>query len=132
MDQAYTKRLYVLAGDHQKPKLTRWKLIVPEEATRNPLEVRFGEAMDAVLIRENLRIYNEEGAELAGKITLTDQEKGILFTPLDSWKKGSYVLQSALKVEDLSGNNLKTVFDRDISLVTQDTLALSKRTFTIQ
>ena len=55
------------------------------------------------------------------------EDKSIEFTPGNEWQGGEYTLRIENRLEDLAGNNLNRVFDRDINLVKSDS---SKEVFT--
>ncbi len=114
LKRTYEKHLYVSARDDRSPKVSDWKIKRPKIGTRDMLKIDFNESLDAMLLRETIQFYTTKGEILKGKIKLQNKEQGISFYPDESWKKGDYKIQIAAKLEDLAGNNLNHVFDRDL------------------
>lgn len=105
------KVLYVTDRDSRKLDINTWKISVPRAGSKGPLRLQFGEAIDAILARETLAVTSPEGDVLEGHFVLSEQEKEIIFTPVNYWKKGAYVLNVDAKLEDIAGNNLSRLFD---------------------
>lgn len=116
LTQDYRKVFFVTSRDSLSPDPKRWMIRKPEAETRKPLKIDFYEPLDAVLIREGIRITDEEGHVLSGSSELINEEKSFLFVPDKAWSRGKYFLQCEGRVEDLAGNNLNRPFDRDISV----------------
>ena len=105
------KGLYVTDRDSRKPDINTWKILVPRAGSKEPLRLQFGEAIDAILAQETLAVTSPDGDVLGGHFVLSEQEEEIYFTPVNYWKKGVYVLNVDVKLEDLAGNNLSRLFD---------------------
>lgn len=60
-------------------------------------------------------MLDPDGKEQLGKIEVLHNERAWRFTPLTEWKKGRYILRVEPRVEDLAGNNLERLFDRDLA-----------------
>lgn len=43
-------------------------------------------------------------------------ESGLIFIPFSEWLPGPYSIQCEARREDVSGNNINRLFDRDITL----------------
>ena len=67
------------------------------------------------LLEESLQILNDEGAPVKGSFMINQEEKTVDFIPLEPWIEGNYMLVVQSILEDLAGNNLNRVFDRDIT-----------------
>ena len=64
---------------------------------------------------------------------LKDEETVLEFRPESPWAKGSYIIESEERLEDLAGNNLNRLFDRDITKETDhSTQKIFTRKFEIQ
>ncbi|MGB5782219.1 MAG: hypothetical protein WBM42_10150 [Eudoraea sp.] len=102
--------------------------------TTEALRINFGESMDAVLARESLRILFQGEFYVGGNYRLDKQEEIILFTPVNTWKKGTYDIISESKIEDLSGNNMNHLFDTNTADLKDSFLSEThyKRSFIVQ
>lgn len=114
LPQSYTRKLIVGERDNASPMPEKWILQLPAEGTSEPLRVSFGEALDYFLIKETIGIVDEKGNSVPGKIKIINKEKGFEFFHNIHWQRQSYFIQAASQLEDLAGNNLNRVFDRDI------------------
>lgn len=116
LQQSYTKKFIVGARDSTSPNPELWILHLPAEGTDQPLKVSFKEPLDYFLISETISIVDEKGTSIPGKIKVINKETGFDFFPHKQWQPGQYCLRVASHLEDLAGNNLNKLFDRDIQL----------------
>ena len=114
LDQEYKKELYITTKDDKKPVPEHWNITPPTATTKAPLRIDFGESMDAILALETITLLNDKEQRVAGTLKLSPKEEAVMFTPVKPWKKGSYTILIASKLEDLSGNNLSRLFDTDL------------------
>jgi len=127
LQQDYHKDFFVISRDSLSPDPERWTIRVPEAGTKKPVIIYFHEALDGVLLREAIRIADGQGKYLPGTVELRDEETIYLFTPEGSWSKGTYLMESEARLEDLAGNNLNRPFDRDLK---DNTVRVSKEIYT--
>ncbi len=107
------KRFTTGTVDRSQPKLSTWTINVPPSHTSDSLLIEFPEAMDYLSTLDRILIF-KEGEQLEGKQSLIHKEKAWIFRPSQQWKKGRYEIQVEAVIEDLAGNNLNRLFDRDI------------------
>ena len=93
-----------------------WRIAWPAALSTDPLEVRFDRPMDHALLQSALTVTDAEGAPAAGRIEVGPEEASWRFHPDRPWKPGRHVLRVAPHLEDLAGNSLVRVFDRDLDL----------------
>ena len=115
LQQSYSKNFFVASRDSLSPEPEQWKLGLPKAGTIDPLVLTAGEPLDYFLLQETIRIINEKGNALAGKIKVMQHERAFHFIPAHPWQPGRYRMQVASYLEDLAGNNLQRLFDRDIT-----------------
>lgn len=130
MNAPFTHTFTVEPPDRIQPSLTSWKLQLPSSQTKESLDIDFQEFLDYGSLQNSLHIQDEFGNEFMGTFTINTDQKGIKFTPLLNWNKAIYVIISKPIIEDVSGNNLERLFDRDITLKT--TPPILRRSFTIE
>src|SRR5688572_26623856 len=109
----FRKDFFVAARDSIRPDVKQWTLKKPKQNTNDPLVIQFNEPLDCILLNEAVRIISEDGNSVDGKIELKNEETVLEFKPESPWAKGSYVVESEERLEDLAGNNLNRLFDRD-------------------
>ena len=111
----YRRTFKIAARDSVAPGPGRWKLTLPYEETNQPLIIDFGEPLDYFLLQETINIIDNQGKLVKGLTRTSGKEMRISFHPIESWVAGIYVLRVASILEDVAGNNLNRVFDREIS-----------------
>lgn len=110
-----SKVFSVVAMDERQPVMEDWKLSVPEPGTRKPLVCHLGEPLDYASLHSQLKVQNEAGVTLAGKIQLSQHESVWKWTPEELWKPGRYRLVVRTILEDLGGNSLQRPFAIDLT-----------------
>jgi len=113
LPDSYKKEFHVIHRDESKPDVSNWKLSSPTSQSIDPLYITFDEPVDYQVIVNSIRITHEEN-EIAGSFEMKN-DKTLNFTPTNSWATGAYALMIESRVEDLAGNNLNRLFDRDIT-----------------
>ncbi len=103
------KPFRVIAADRSQPDPAQWQLTAPRADTREPLTLRFNEPLDWALLLTQLTVEN-----VAGKSAVTDSEREWRFTPNSLWQRGKHQLLVNWELEDLAGNNLKSLFEVDL------------------
>jgi hypothetical protein len=101
--------------DSIKPDYMQWNILAPRQGTNDPLEIVLDESLDQLLLENTITIRDKTNQPLNGSIRTGKNETLLLFTPLVKWKTGDYVLEIEARLEDLAGNNLNRLFDRDIT-----------------
>jgi hypothetical protein len=112
--QSYSKSFVVSGRDEQIPNIDSWNFSIPKRDTADSLLINFQEPLDYSLIQSTILILNKNGESIRGRVQVMDDEMGIVFYPWDRWQKGTYQLRVESKLEDLAGNNLSRLFDRDL------------------
>ena len=98
--------------EHVDP--ARWRRRWPAVGSCDPLVVNFDRPLDHALLQHALRVTDGEGAPMAGRVTVGASEKSWRFYPDQPWREGRYTLVVDPVLEDLAGNSLTRVFDRDL------------------
>lgn len=115
LEWGYIQDYFVGQRDSISPDINRWTFILPKKGTMDPLKINLHESLDYVLLKEAMRITDANGVVLKGDIEVTEKERIWLFKPAAVWKTGNYNLECESRLEDLAGNNLNRLFDRDIT-----------------
>lgn len=129
---AFSKRFFVQQRDDTSPQPAQWQLRLPPANTSDPLQVAFGEPLDPFLVPETVQVIDEHGTAVKGNSILLNKEQTMAFYPTTPWQPGLYRLRVLTYLEDLAGNNLNKVFDRDITLQQKKDDAWIERAFVIR
>lgn len=113
LKEAYSRQWTVGPRDDKRPELREWSWKVRQEAGLRPVEIDFGESMDAFLARETLRFFDDAGW-VRGTYTLEEAQQKLRFLPARTWQGGEITVRVAARLEDLAGNNLQRLFDRPV------------------
>jgi hypothetical protein len=131
--QAYTRKFFVSSRDSISPDPGKWLLGIPPGGSVKPFEADLRESLDYFLLKETVSVIDEKGLPVKGNVQISDKEKRYLFIPVQNWAPGNYTLEVETRLEDLAGNNINRVFDRDInSKKTPGSKAIFKRQFHIK
>ena len=101
-----------------------WSFRVPPAGSREPLVVRFDRPLDRGLLEHALTVLDGSGRPLAGHASIDAGEGGWRFAPSDPWGAAEHSLVSDGVLEDLAGNSIRRVFDRDLTRAADDPLAV--------
>lgn len=92
-----------------------WQYRFPTLGSADPLVVEFDRPLDHALLNHSLWVHDAEGRALAGLGDVGPGERSWLFEPKSPWQQGRHLLMIDPRLEDLAGNSLIRVFDRDLS-----------------
>jgi hypothetical protein len=113
--QTYHKTFVAGKRDELAPDLKQWELRLPKVGTTALLWVKTQESLDHYLLSESIGIVDQNNIPVKGEIRLGKKGDQVVFFPVKPWKAQRYRLQVDARLEDLAGNNLNRVFDRDIT-----------------
>ena len=91
-----------------------WECRLPAAGTMDTLRVRFDRPLDHALLQHALEVTDGAGRPVAGRPEIGAAERSWTFTPAAPWQAGEYRLAIDPRLEDLAGNSLARVFDRDL------------------
>ena len=109
------ERRYEVDGDVRTRVDPRdWECRLPAAGTAEPLVVRFDRPLDHALLQHALEVTDDAGRLVRGRAEVGPAEQSWTFTPAAPWPEGEYRLVVDPRLEDLAGNSLARVFDRDL------------------
>ena len=114
--QTYRKTFVAGKRDEQAPDVKRWQIQLPMAGTTALLQIKTQEPLDHYLLSESIGIVDQNNHPVKGEIRLVKKDDQVVFFPAVPWKAQHYRLQVDARLEDLAGNNLNRVFDRDITI----------------
>jgi hypothetical protein len=114
--RAGAQRRYKVGGEerrHVDP--ASWVLTVPPAGTFEPVQVAFGRPLDHGLLARCLRVAGPGGELIHGALQIGPGEQAWQLVPRRAWARGSHQLIVDPVLEDLAGNSVSRVFDRDLT-----------------
>jgi hypothetical protein len=102
-----------------------WRMQPPRTDSLEPLRVEFDRPMDYALLQHSLVVSDGHGRAVDGEVESGEGEMTWTFTPGVRWRQQPYELRVDPRLEDLAGNSLTRVFDRDLSRPEDAPLSLS-------
>lgn len=113
--RARFERRYEVDGDLRDRVDPRdWECRLPTAGAAEPLVVRFDRPLDHALLQHSIEVTDDAGRPVRGRADVGPAEQSWAFTPAAPWPKGEYRLAVDPRLEDLAGNSLARVFDRDL------------------
>lgn len=126
-----SKKFVVAPRADAQLDINKWRIVTPKAGTTNPLIIYVGYPLDHYLLEESVSL-SFQGKAIKGDIITADRDKVIKFKPAANWGAGSYHLIVNARLEDLAGNNLNKIFDRDIYKQKKNDNAYYEREFAIR
>ena len=111
--ESFAKSFRVVEADRGSPDLATWEIMPPKVATTEALRVSFPEPLDHGLLHSTVQV-RANGVPLRGRVVISNEEREWTFIPDEPWIPGEYVLAIDTDLEDLAGNNLRRLFDRNL------------------
>jgi hypothetical protein len=114
--RAPAQRRYEVGGEerrHVDPG--SWLLTVPPAGTSEPLQIAFGRPLDHGLLARCLHVSGPGGQLVDGTPQIGPGEQSWQLVPRRTWASGSHQLIADPVLEDLAGNSVSRVFDRDLA-----------------
>ncbi|HEY3940906.1 MAG TPA: hypothetical protein VGL60_00350 [Acidimicrobiales bacterium] len=110
----FARRYAVGEAERRRVVPASWRLVAPRVATRDPLVVELDRPLDHALAQACLCVRGGSAA-LDGTAALDEEQLVWAFAPRRPWSPGRHELVVSSRLEDLAGNSVARVFDRDLS-----------------
>ncbi len=91
-----------------------WRYHCPTAGSTDPLTVEFDRPLDHALLQHSLWVNDAAGVALLGQGSVGPGERCWRFAPQSPWEEGQHQVTVDPRLEDLAGNSLIRVFDRDL------------------
>jgi hypothetical protein len=129
----YRKDFFVIPRDDVSPNPGAWTIHSPKAGTADPLVIELHEQMDQRVMINAVRVIDKNGKQLEGVLGSALGETVLRFQPAIDWVRGEYTIEVEPRLEDLAGNNIERLFDRDLLKDSADRAkGVYKRTFYIR
>jgi hypothetical protein len=100
-----------------------WRLGLPRPGTVEPLGAEFGRPLDHGLLGRCLHVQGPDGRPVPGRGEIGPEERAWWFQPDEEWSAGRHRLVVEPILEDVAGNSVCRVFDRDLDCPGDDPAA---------
>ena len=108
------KKFLATDEDHVQPNPLKWKVVSPKPDSKDGLTVTFDGQLDWSMLFRSIVVMSSEGSEVAGSISVSENESTWTFTPEQAWNAGGYSLSIDPNLEDAAGNSVGRQFDVDV------------------
>jgi hypothetical protein len=121
------RRYRIGRDERSRVEPARWRSALPLAGTGDPIVIRFDRPLDHALLQHCLSIIDANGEHVRGVAAIAPGEREWSYTPHHSWHSGArYEMRVDAKLEDLAGNSVSRVFDRDLDRSADAPLALDE------
>lgn len=110
----FKKTFSVTSALRTLPNTKFWRIDSPEISTVNPLLIIFDRPFDHQLAKRSIRLLDEGGSFIPGKVSIEANEKAWRFHPKQAWSGASIQVVVDARLEDVAGNNFKDLLDHSI------------------
>ncbi len=109
-----------------------WHMQPPRARSRQRVVVSFDRPLDHALLAHGLDVVDGSGRPVAGEARSAHDDAGWSFEPREAWQAGTYRLVIDARLEDLAGNSLRRVFDRDLTRIDDTPIEGERRVLRFQ
>jgi hypothetical protein len=115
LKESIRKEYTIIPAIRERIDPERWDISAPKVIS-DPLRITFKTPLDIELSQRCIQVLDRNGLLVKGKVNI--ERDGLLwqFNPEQPWKTGEYTLRVDPALEDLAGNRIDRVFDRDESI----------------
>ena len=97
-----------------------WSVAAPRAGTCDPLSITFDRPLDHGLLQRCLSVEDSSGKKVGGRAGIEKCERRWMFAPAKPWDAQTLRVVVDTALEDVAGNALTHVFDRDLTNPTHD------------
>jgi hypothetical protein len=99
-----------------------WRCAPPAAGTAEPFVVEFDRPLDRALLDRCLHVVDDRGEPVRGTASVLRGERSWQLRPESHWRRGGCSLVVDTILEDLAGNSVARVFDRELARPEHDPL----------
>jgi hypothetical protein len=112
--QSFSKRFRVGSALRERPNVGRWRWRPPRQGTRAALRVVFDRPFDRHLLDHAVHVVVGDGQPVDGTSLVGNSEMSWSFTPDEPWTTGNVRIVVDDALEDVAGNSLRELLDRNV------------------
>jgi hypothetical protein len=109
-----------------------WEYNIPSIDSFDPISINFDRPLDRGLLENSLKIVDDRGRYVEGELFVDIGEQSWHLKPKYKWMTSDYRLIINPLLEDLAGNSLIRVFDRDIENSNHDPFVIDEVVYTFK
>jgi hypothetical protein len=109
------RRYHVADEERRHVDPGSWTLAVPPSLTSEPLDVAFDRPLDRALLARCLHVIGPDSRLVPGTPQVGPEERSWRLSPQEPWGPGPHQLVVDAVLEDVAGNSVSRVFDRDLT-----------------
>jgi hypothetical protein len=113
--EGFCKRFLVTEPVREAVAIEDWKVVLPDTRSHQPLALFFPKPLDWGMLWNGIIIESDGDQQIAGRISIDQEERRWSFTPTSPWTPGAYVVRIKPNLEDICGNNLLGAFDKSLN-----------------
>ncbi len=133
LGKSFSKKFIAADRVDRRLDINTWQMQVPKAGTKQALVLTFDDPLDHYLLQESVSVLTADIKPVKGKLLeLSGKDRVWKFTPAENWAAGNYKIRVNSRLEDLAGNNLNKIFDRDIYKQQKADSAYYERGFSIK
>ena len=126
LSAAVERRYEVGAALRERVDVHKWRLSVPRAGSRGHLLVALDRPLDHSLACRFVTVLDPSWSPVGGEARLEDGGSAWRFTPLARWRSGGHRLRVDPRLEDIAGNSVRRIFDRDLDRPDNDPLVTNQ------
>lgn len=115
LQQSFERQYEVGTDVRQYVDPNMWNVLPPLSGSLAPLIIDFDRPLDFGLLQHSIRVRAVDGSAIAGQVAIGQEERSWALFPNVPWLAGQYRVEVDHRLEDLAGNSVSRVFDRDLS-----------------
>lgn len=115
LEQSFERKYEVGTDVRQHVDPSMWNVLPPLAGSLTPLIIDFDRPLDFGLLHHSIRIRARDGSSIGGQVAIGHEECSWALFPNSPWLAGQYRVEVDHRLEDLAGNSVSRVFDRELS-----------------
>ena len=112
LSSTFRRAFRVSKADFEAPDIEKWRLERPTNGSNDSVKLVLNGPQDHVSLAYRIRIKDEAGKTVAGRIELAQAESVWVFKPDQSWTSSGYKIRIDPLLEDVAGNRLTGLFEK--------------------
>ena len=115
LSSTFRKAFRVAKPDFEAPDIQQWALGKPKAGSKDALKLTLNGPQDHVSLAYRIRVKDDKGKIVTGRIELAKAESVWVFHPKLPWELSEYTITVDPLLEDLAGNRLTGLFEKPLA-----------------
>lgn len=118
--ETYSKSISVDKGLRELPDSKNWEITSPAIGSIEGVQIKFDRSFDAEQLKTAIRIVDDAGRKISGKVIIDNDETIWRFKPDFAWSDQQIEIVVDAKLEDVAGNNFRDLLDHGVGTEISD------------